>query len=57
MRLGRIGFDNVAGYLEGGLHSLDKRPELIASVFFESMSKPSTRQPDRANCRDRGRPT
>lgn len=32
MRLGRIGFDNVAGYLRGGLHSLDGRPELIAST-------------------------
>ena len=31
MRLGRIGFDNVAGYLEGGLLSLALRPELAAS--------------------------
>lgn len=29
MRLGRIGFDNVAGYLAGGMRSLDGRPELI----------------------------
>ena len=28
MRLGRIGFDNVAGYLEGGMRALEKRPEL-----------------------------
>lgn len=28
MRLGRIGFDNVAGYLEDGLHSLEARPDL-----------------------------
>ncbi|QDU39356.1 Beta-lactamase hydrolase-like protein [Maioricimonas rarisocia] len=29
MRLGRIGFDNVAGYLEGGMSALDARPDLI----------------------------
>jgi hydroxyacylglutathione hydrolase len=29
MRLGRIGFDNVAGYLEGGMEALDQRPDLI----------------------------
>ena len=28
MRLGRIGFDHVAGYLQDGLHSLESRPEL-----------------------------
>jgi hydroxyacylglutathione hydrolase len=28
-RLGRIGFDNVAGYLGGGMRPLDKKPELI----------------------------
>ena len=32
LRLGRIGFDHVAGYLEGGLHSADGRPELIVST-------------------------
>jgi hydroxyacylglutathione hydrolase len=32
MRLGRIGFDNLVGYLEGGLHSLALRPELTAST-------------------------
>ena len=31
-RLGRIGFDNVAGWLEDGLHSLESRPELTAST-------------------------
>jgi hydroxyacylglutathione hydrolase len=31
-RLGRIGFDHVVGYLQDGLHSLDSRPELIAST-------------------------
>jgi rhodanese-related sulfurtransferase/glyoxylase-like metal-dependent hydrolase (beta-lactamase superfamily II) len=32
MRLGRIGFDNVAGYLEGGMQALDGRPELMGRV-------------------------
>ncbi len=30
IRLGRIGFDHVAGYLRNGLQSLESRPELIA---------------------------
>ncbi len=30
VRLGRIGFDRLAGYLEGGLGALDARPELVA---------------------------
>ncbi|HEY3990004.1 MAG TPA: MBL fold metallo-hydrolase [Acidobacteriaceae bacterium] len=32
IRLGRIGFDHVAGYLENGLRALDARPDLIAST-------------------------
>jgi rhodanese-related sulfurtransferase len=32
IRLGRIGFDNVAGYLEGGMQALDGRPDLVARV-------------------------
>jgi rhodanese-related sulfurtransferase len=32
MRLGRIGFDNVAGHLEGGMQALDRRPELVARI-------------------------
>ena len=36
IRLGRIGFDNVAGYLRNGLQSLEARPELI--VFTERLS-------------------
>ncbi len=28
-RLGRIGFDGVAGYLEGGMLSVDNRPDLV----------------------------
>ena len=31
-RLGRIGFDHVAGYLQDGLHSLESRPELVGST-------------------------
>ncbi len=29
MRLGRIGFDNIAGYLAGGMAALDPRPDLV----------------------------
>ena len=29
MRLGRIGFDSVAGYLDGGMQALETRPELV----------------------------
>ena len=36
VRLGRIGFDNVAGYLCNGLQSLEARPELI--VITERLS-------------------
>jgi hydroxyacylglutathione hydrolase len=32
MRLGRIGFDHVKGYLDGGMQPLDSRAELIAQV-------------------------
>ena len=32
MRLGRIGFDNVAGYLRDGMAALESRPELIQVV-------------------------
>jgi glyoxylase-like metal-dependent hydrolase (beta-lactamase superfamily II)/rhodanese-related sulfurtransferase len=32
MRLGRIGFDNVAGYLEGGMTALADRPDLVATT-------------------------
>jgi hydroxyacylglutathione hydrolase len=31
-RLGRIGFDQVVGYLNDGLHSLESRPELTTST-------------------------
>ncbi|HUE04452.1 MAG TPA: rhodanese-like domain-containing protein [Bryobacteraceae bacterium] len=32
MRLGRIGFDHVAGYLADGMLALDSRPELVAAT-------------------------
>ena len=38
VRLGRIGFDHVAGYLKDGLQSLESRPELVA--FTERLSAP-----------------
>jgi hydroxyacylglutathione hydrolase len=36
VRLGRIGFDNMAGYLQNGLQSLESRPDLV--VFIERLS-------------------
>ena len=36
IRLGRIGFDHIAGYLQNGLQSLESRPELVA--FIERLS-------------------
>lgn len=38
IRLGRIGFDHLAGYLEGGLESLKARPDL--TVTTERLSAP-----------------
>jgi glyoxylase-like metal-dependent hydrolase (beta-lactamase superfamily II)/rhodanese-related sulfurtransferase len=38
VRLGRIGFDHVAGYLRDGLESLKSRPELVTTV--ERLSAP-----------------
>jgi len=38
IRLGRIGFDHIAGYLGGGLQSLAARPDLTAST--ERVSAP-----------------
>jgi rhodanese-related sulfurtransferase len=32
VRLGRIGFDIVAGYLDGGMQALERRPDLVARV-------------------------
>lgn len=36
IRLGRIGFDHVAGYLQNGLRSLESRPDLVS--FTERLS-------------------
>ena len=36
VRLGRIGFDNIAGYLEHGLEALELRPDLVS--FTERLS-------------------
>jgi rhodanese-related sulfurtransferase len=32
MRMGRIGFDHVAGFLEDGLHAAESRPELLTTT-------------------------
>lgn len=42
VRLGRIGFDNVAGYLKDGMWSLDLRPDL--TVTTERLSAPLAAQ-------------
>jgi hydroxyacylglutathione hydrolase len=36
VRLGRIGFDNIAGYLQNGLQALESRPDLVS--FTERLS-------------------
>jgi hydroxyacylglutathione hydrolase len=36
LRLGRIGFDHIAGYLQTGLRSLESRPDLVS--FTERLS-------------------
>ncbi len=47
VRLGRIGFDNVAGYLEGGMLALADHPELVqrldritAATLAEQLAEP-----------------
>jgi hydroxyacylglutathione hydrolase len=42
VRLGRIGFDHVAGYLQDGLRSLESRPDLTATT--ERVSPPLAAQ-------------
>jgi hydroxyacylglutathione hydrolase len=32
IRLGRIGFDHIAGYLEDGVHALEPRPDLVVAT-------------------------
>jgi glyoxylase-like metal-dependent hydrolase (beta-lactamase superfamily II)/rhodanese-related sulfurtransferase len=46
VRLGRIGFDNVVGYLNDGLRSLEARPELTAATERLSPAVASERVPD-----------
>jgi hydroxyacylglutathione hydrolase len=48
MRLGRIGFDNVAGHVEGGMQALDARPDMVtrteritAATLAEQLGAPS----------------
>ncbi len=48
MRLGRIGFDQVVGYLEDGLHSIESRPDLMASTDRLSAQVASERVADAA---------
>jgi glyoxylase-like metal-dependent hydrolase (beta-lactamase superfamily II)/rhodanese-related sulfurtransferase len=43
MRLGRIGFDHVAGYLQHGLESLETRPELMRTTDRLSAELAATR--------------
>lgn len=47
MRLGRIGFDNVVGYLRDGMAALEKHPESVASIsritaqaLYEQLANP-----------------
>lgn len=32
LRLARVGFDHVTGYLKGGMHALDERPDLVRHI-------------------------
>jgi glyoxylase-like metal-dependent hydrolase (beta-lactamase superfamily II)/rhodanese-related sulfurtransferase len=51
-RLGRIGFDHIAGHLKGGLESLEDRPDLLAHTdrLSAQLAEERTRDPlgDRA---------
>lgn len=49
-RLGRIGFDHIAGYLEGGMQALEGRPDLVrrfervaATTLAEELATPTPR--------------
>jgi glyoxylase-like metal-dependent hydrolase (beta-lactamase superfamily II)/rhodanese-related sulfurtransferase len=42
MRLGRIGFDNVAGYLDGGMSSLESVPHLVGRT--ERITSPALKR-------------
>ena len=67
MRLGRIGLDNVAGYLDGGMHALASRDDLVerteritAPALAEWLAGRDDRRQgseldrNHAGCRDRG---
>ena len=59
VRLGRIGFDHIVGYLQDGLRSLDSRPDLVTTTesfspqyALEAMSRSNIRiRPDGSLCR------
>lgn len=42
MRLGRIGFDSVSGYLDGGIAALESRPELLTGTERITPAEAST---------------
>ncbi len=51
VRLGRIGFDHVAGYLDGGMASLESRPDLTRTterVSPQAAAERLMQPPDRA---------
>ena len=48
-RLGRIGFDQVVGYLEDGLYSVESRPELMTSTERLSAHVAAERMASAAN--------
>ena len=53
MRLGRIGFDHVGGYLDGGPAALAARPELVARVSrvdADELARAAGRAPRRRWC-------
>jgi len=49
LRLGRIGFDHVVGYLAGGIHSIESRPDLTADTERLSPQVASERLKQRGN--------
>ena len=62
LRLGRIGFDNVAGYLDGGMLALADRPDLVERIeritpatLVEQLAEPDpplvARRPHRGRAR------
>ena len=48
VRLGRIGFDHIVGYLQDGLQSLDARPDLMAATERLSPALASEKMQDAA---------